>query len=103
MVLVGSISGNVSEIIPYHRGDATNDEIALTMAETFFRNGTLYDLYLNGYFYSLELDAKQLRLIQFDGMDAFVPAIASRIAYCQDMHLAFYFPDEDPVDTEPGF
>jgi hypothetical protein len=93
----------VSEILPYYEDDATNDEIAQMMAEKYFRNRTRYDLYLNGYFYSLELDAKQVRHIQFDGMDAWVPAIAERIAYCQDMHLAFYFPDEDPVDTEPGF
>ena len=103
VVLVGSIGGNVSEIIPYYDGDTTNDDIAQTMAATFFRNGTRYDLYLNGYFYSLELDAKEVRLITFDGMDAFVSLIAARIAYCQDMHLAFYFPDEDPVDTEAGF
>ncbi len=104
MVLVGTIGGGtVSEILPYYEDDATNDEIARMMAEKYFRNQTRYDLYLNGYFYSLELDAKQVRLIQFDGMDAFVPAIAARIAYCQDMHLAFYFPDENPVDTEPGF
>jgi hypothetical protein len=103
VVLVGSIGGNVSEIIPYYDGDTTNADIAQTMADTYFRNGTKFDMYLNGYFYSLELDAKQVRLIMFDGMDAWVPAIAERIAYCQDMHLAFYFPDENPVDTEPGF
>ena len=104
MVLVGCTKGGmVTDVVPYYEGDATNDEIAQMLAGKFLRHGSRYDLYLNGYFYSLELDAKQVRLIQFDGMDAFVPAIAERIAYCQDMHLAFYFPDEDPVDTEPGF
>ena len=104
MVLVGSIGdGMVTEILPYYEDDATNEEIAQVLTEKWDRHRSRYDLYLNGYFYSLELDAKQVRLIMFGGKDAFVSALAERIAYCQDMHLAFYFPDEDPVDIEPGF
>lgn len=103
IVLVGSTGGGmVTEILPYYEGDATNEDLARTMAEKHERHKSLYDLYLNGYFYSLELDAKQVRLIRFDGMDAFVPAMAARIAYCQDMHYAFYFPEEISVDTELG-
>ena len=103
MVLVGCTGGGmVTEILPYYEGDATNEEIAKMIAEKFERHRSRYDLYLNGYFYSLELDAKQVRIIMFDGMDAWVSAIAARIAYCQDMHLAFYFPEEISVDTELG-
>ena len=109
VVLVGSHNGSVTDIIPYY--DAfTNEDLVKVMTETFALRGTVFDLYLNGYFYSLELDQKghdrvrQAAVVDGNTVETtFHEVMAERISYCRDMHLAFYFPDEDPVDSEPGF
>ena len=104
IVLVASINGSVTNIFPYEEVEHDIDEnIALRVAHEGQVNGALFDMYLNGYFYPIAFNQRELnRIMQArrTGKDIFTEVMQGRIKEIRELHHAFYFPDEVSVDTD---
>lgn len=102
VVLVGSIGNTISRVYPYEDPRVPNEDLAVRIIVDGQNNGALFDLYLEGYFYSLTLNNKEFAEIrgaeEKNGENVLVDVMARRIGQLRDQHHTFYFRDENPVD-----
>ncbi len=104
IVLVASINGTVTNVYPFEDRDTSSMDLAIRVAHEGQVNGALFDMYQDGYCYAIGFEQSDVNKIrraqQFHNQDVFTDVMADRIQTLRELHHAFYFPDEIPVDSD---